>query len=100
MSDFASLWSAINLLKYLSRKQSCQRKTEKEHENEDKQKNDPPSQQSSIHAGHDHSMAHPDPTVADNPKAPISNTETAAPQKEGADSGKHREHSQAQKTRL
>ena len=57
------------------------------------------SQHSSMHAGHDHSMAHPDPTVVDRSKAPASNTKTATPAKEGADSGKHSGHSPAQKAR-
>lgn len=62
-------------------------------------KTDPSSQHSSMHAGHGHSMAHPNPNVADKPKAPTSNTKTAAPQKEGADSGKHSGHSPVQKAR-
>lgn len=62
-------------------------------------KMEPTAQDSSLHAGHDHSMAHPDPTVADKSKAPASNTKTATPAKEGADSGKHSGHSPAQKAR-
>jgi len=62
-------------------------------------KMDSSSQHSSMDAGHDHSVAQPDPTVVDKSKAPASNTKTATPAKEGADSGKHSGHSPAQKAR-
>ena len=62
-------------------------------------KMDTSSQHSSMHAGHDHAMAHTDSTAADKSKAPTSNTKTATPTKEGADGGKHSGHSAAQKPR-
>lgn len=62
-------------------------------------KMDTSSQHSSMHAGHDHAMAHTDSTAADKSKAPTSNTKTATPTKEGAGGDKHSGHSPAQKTK-